>query len=168
MYSLSVPILLLTLHTILNMHLNNKLYTSELIKSPLCYFCKHENETTLNIFHFCNPTRRLWSQLKLFLEPNLILSYLLLQIAIFGFLDKRNNQKILLLNLLLLLFKLNVYHSWNDTVLCFNQLLTDITKKEKKMEKRQTFQSQTEITKYETKWKMTDQKIVVWNIIPNR
>lgn len=29
------------------------------------------------------------------------------------------------------------------------------------MEKRQTFQSQTEITKYETKWKMTDQKIVV-------
>ena len=29
------------------------------------------------------------------------------------------------------------------------------------MEKRKAFQAQTEITKYEKKWKMTDQKIVV-------
>ena len=50
------------------LYLNNKLYTSKLANSPLCSFCKHENETTLNIFYSYNSTRRLWSQLKLFLE----------------------------------------------------------------------------------------------------
>ena len=36
------------------------------------------------------------------------------------------------------------------------------------MVKRQAFQSQTEITKYEKKWKITDQKIVVWKFFPSQ
>ena len=36
------------------------------------------------------------------------------------------------------------------------------------MEKSQALQAQTEITKYEKKWKMTDQKIVVWKIFSGR
>ena len=34
------------------------------------------------------------------------------------------------------------------------------------MEKRQAFQSKTQITKYEKKFKMTDQKINVWKNFP--
>ena len=46
--------------------LNNKLYKSKLTNSPLFSSCKHENETTLHIFYFCNSTRRPWSQLNYF------------------------------------------------------------------------------------------------------
>lgn len=98
--------------------MNIKLYTSKLINSPLYSFCKHENETTLHIFYACNSTRLLWSQLKLFLKPNLILPYLLPQSTIFG--------------LIVLLFKLNVCKSRIDKVLCFNKLLRDITKVKKR------------------------------------
>ena len=45
-------------------YLNNKLYTSKLINSRLCSFCKHKNETALHIvytFYPCNSTHRLWS-----------------------------------------------------------------------------------------------------------
>ena len=120
------------------LHLNSKLYTSKLTNSPLCSFCKHENETTLHIFYSCNSTRRLRSQIKLFLEANLILSYLLPQTAIFGFLDEPDNQNFVLLNYLLLLFKLNVYNSRKDKVLYFNKLLRDIIKV-MKMEKNKLF-----------------------------
>ena len=104
--------------------MNIKLYTSKLINSSLYSFCKHENETTLHVFYACNSTRTLWSQLKLFLKPNLILPYLLPQSTIFGL--------IVLLNHLLLLFKLNVCKSRIDKVSCFNKLLWDITKVNKR------------------------------------
>ena len=118
--------------------MSNKLYISKLTNSPFCSVCKHENETTLEIFNSCNSTRRLWSQLKFFMEPNFILPYLLPQTAIFEFFDKENNQNFVLLNHFLLLFKLNVYNSGRDKILFFNKLLKDITKV-KKMETRQAF-----------------------------
>ena len=114
--------------------LNNKLYTSKLANNLFYSFCKHENETTMHIFHFCNSTRRLMSQLKLLLEPDLLIPYLLPHTAIFSFLDEPNNQNFVYLNHLLLLFKLNIHNSRNVTVLCFNKLLRDITKV-KEMEK---------------------------------
>ena len=128
--------------------MNVKVYKSKLADSPLCSFCKHEDETTPHIFYSCNSTRRLWSQFKLFLEPNLLLPYLLPQAAIFDFLGEPGNQNFVLLSYLLLLFNLNVYNSRRDKVLCFNKLLRDIIKV-KKIDKRQPFQSQMEITKYE-------------------
>ena len=75
--------------------LNNKLYRSKLTNSPVCSFCNEttENETTLHIFYSSNLTRRLLSQLKLFLERNLILPYLLPQTSIFGFLDETELRK---------------------------------------------------------------------------
>ena len=78
----------------------------------------------------------------------MIFPYLLPQTAIFGFLDEPDHQKFVLLNPLLLLFKLNFHNFRRDKVLCFNELLRYITKV-KKMEKNQAFQAQTEITKYE-------------------
>ena len=105
--------------------LNNIPYitTSKLTNIPPCSFCKHENEITLHIFYSWNSTHRLWSQLKLFLEPNLILLYLLPQTAIFGFLNELDNQDLMLLIVLLLLFELNIYNSRRDEVLCFIKLL---------------------------------------------
>ena len=41
-----------TLNNIL--YLNNKLYTPNLSNSPLCSFCKHENDTILHIFYSFN------------------------------------------------------------------------------------------------------------------
>ena len=117
------------------LYLNDKLYTPKLTNSSLCSFCKHENETTPHIFYPCNSTRKLWLQLKLFLEPNLILPYLLSQTSIVGFLGQPDQQNFVLLNRLLFLFKLNVYNTRRDKVLCFNKLLRDITKV-KKMGKR--------------------------------
>ena len=102
--------------------MNIKLYASKLTNSPLCSFCKHENETTLPIFHSCNSSRRLWSQLKFISGAKIDIPYLLSQTVIFGFLDKPNNQNFVLSNNLLLLFKLNVYNSRNDTVLHLNKL----------------------------------------------
>ena len=87
------------------LYLNVKVYTSKLADSPLCSFSKHEDETTLHIFYSCNSTRRLWSQFKLFLEPNLLLPYLLPQTAIFDFPGEPDNQNFVLLSYLLLLYK---------------------------------------------------------------
>ena len=99
------------------LYFNNKLHTSKFTNSPLCSFCKHENKTTLHIFYSCKSTLYLWSQFKLFLEPNLILPPLLPQTAIFSFLDDSDNQHFVLLNHLMLVFKLNVYNSRRDKVL---------------------------------------------------
>ena len=46
-----------------------KLYTFKLTDSPLCPFCKTENETTVHVFHSCTLALQLWSQLQLFLDP---------------------------------------------------------------------------------------------------
>ena len=56
----------------------------------------------------------------------------------------------MLCNHLLLLFKLNVYYFRNDTVLCRNKFLQDITKG-KKIEKREEYYSQIKITQYKKK-----------------
>ena len=81
---------------------------------------------------------RLWSQLKLFLEPNMIFPCLLPQTTIFDFLEESDYQKFALLNYLLLLFKLNFYNFWIDKALCFNKLLRDVTKV-KEMGKKKLF-----------------------------
>ena len=127
-------------YTILNnkLYLNNKPQASRLTNIPLCSFCKHENETTLHVFYSCNSPLRFWSQLKLFLEPNLIFPCLLPQTTMFDFLQEPDYQKFALLNCLLSLFKLNVYNFWRDKVLCFNKLLRDITKL-KEMGKKKLF-----------------------------
>ena len=70
--------------------------------------------------------------------------------------------KSLLLNSLLLLFKLNFHNSRRDKVLCFNELLSDITKVKKW--KKSSFSSTNGNNQVWKKWKMTDQKIVVWKI----
>ena len=69
----------------------------------------------------------------------MIFPYQLPQTAIFGFLDKPDNEKSVLFNHSLILFKLNVYNSKRDKVLCFNKLQRDITrvkKTEKKIRER--------------------------------
>ena len=61
----------------------------------------------------------------LFLELNLMLPDLLLQVVISGFPKESNCQSFVLLNQLLLLFKLNLYNSRNEHArvkLCHNRL----------------------------------------------
>ena len=82
------------------------------------------------------------------------------QTAIFGFLDEPDYQNFVLLNHLILLFKLNVFNSRRDKALCFNKFLRDITKV-KKMEKKTTFSNENRNNQVGKKLKMTDQKIVI-------
>ena len=117
-------------HKILNniLYLNKKFYKFRLTDNPFCSFCKTEHQGTSHDVHSWTLTSQLWSQRRLFLEPDVTPPDLLPQAAIFGFPAETNCQSFVLFNHLLLLFKLNVYNSRNDTVLCLNKLLRDITK----------------------------------------
>ena len=44
--------------------LNYKLYKMKLINSPLCTFCKSENETTEHLFWNCTLTKVFWNELS--------------------------------------------------------------------------------------------------------
>ena len=72
--------------------------------------------------------------------------------AIFGALDKSTNQNVVLLNHLLLIFKLNVYNSRNNTF-CFNISLRYNTKV-KKMQKKTNFSITNENNPLPKKWKI--------------
>ena len=72
------------------LYLNKNLYIFKLFDSPPCSFCKTESETSLNVFHFCTLTRRLCSQLQLFLQLDFTHPDLLPQAAMFGFPEEPN------------------------------------------------------------------------------
>ena len=74
------------------------------VESPLCSFCKAEDETYIHLFHRCKKTSILWGQLQEFFSTALDLPTISSQSAIFGFLDDALEHK-LLINHILLIFK---------------------------------------------------------------
>lgn len=63
----------------------------------------------LHVFCSGTLTWQVWSQLRVFLEPNFTLPDLIPQAAIFGFPEELNCQSFVLFNHFLLLFQLKVY-----------------------------------------------------------
>ena len=53
--------------------------------SPLCSFCKEEDETVLHVYFYCPNVRNPWNQLNFFLVEDLTLPPLTLQANVFGF-----------------------------------------------------------------------------------
>ena len=90
--------------------LNNIIFVNKMFfklrksESPLCYFCKAEDETYIYLFSRCIKTSILWRQLQEFFTTGIDLSSISPQSAIFGFLDDALEHK-LLFNHVLLIFK---------------------------------------------------------------
>ena len=89
------------------LYLNKKLHIFKKVYSPLCSFCKSNDETTLHIFFECTVTQNLWGQLCLFCRKKLKFPNLTPQSAIFSFLESNSNE--IRINHILLIFKLYIY-----------------------------------------------------------
>ena len=95
--------------------LNNALYLNKMLfkfgksGSPLGSFCNLKNETPYHLFYECSRTNSLWNQLCHFLSNYLNIPVLIPQSAIFGLINQKEN--FLIINFLLLIFKLHTYNS---------------------------------------------------------
>ena len=86
-----------------NILLGNKmLFKLRKVESPLCSFCKAEDETYTHFFYRCRKTSILWRQLQECFSTALYLPSISPQSAIFGFLDDALKHKPLLSHILLI------------------------------------------------------------------
>ena len=83
---------------------NKMLFKFRKVESPLCSFCKAEDETYMHFFYRCRKSSILWKQLQEFFSTVLNFPSILPQSAMFGFLDDPLEHK-LLINHILLIFK---------------------------------------------------------------
>ena len=72
---------------------NKMLFKFRKVKSPLCSFCKAEDETQINLLNRYRKTSILSRQLEEFFNTALDLPSILSQSVIFGFLDDRLDSK---------------------------------------------------------------------------
>ena len=106
--------------------LNKKLHIFGMVSSPLCSFCNLYDETTHHIFSDCFHTLRLWEELKQFLMEYILIPPLNPQSALFGFHEESNYMKAMLLNHILLIFKLFIYRQRDTKILLLAPLLKSI------------------------------------------
>ena len=92
--------------------LNKKLFLFNKVDSPLCSFCNREDETLTHLFYSCPSTSNLWKKLQNALSNILQLPNLTTQSTIFGFIDI-NKEYYVVINHLLLIFKLYIYKDRN-------------------------------------------------------
>ena len=117
--------------------LNNVLFMNK--KFHIRSFCNLCDETHLYIFYEYDVIKCLWSDLVHYFQNSLVLPILTPQTAIFGFLDSTNSdynfkENQLLINNILLIFKLYVYRSREKQFLHINNLIAEI-KSAKSIEK---------------------------------
>ena len=101
------------------------LFKSGKVTAPRCSFCKLHDETTMHLFYDCLIVKELWNQLKSILPNNPIFLICTPQSAIFGFWDLDTNEH-LILNHLLLIFKMYIYNERTTGYLNVSNLLTYI------------------------------------------
>ena len=91
------------------------------VESPLCSFCKSEDETYIHVVYRCRKTSILWRQLHEFFSTALDFLSISPQNAILGFRDDALEHKVLL-NHILLIFKNCIYKARENKSLDFNIL----------------------------------------------
>ena len=69
------------------LYLNKLLYKMKIVKSPLCCFCREQNETPIHLFCKCKVTLDYWSNLQAWLRSILNLPDLTPESALLGKLD---------------------------------------------------------------------------------
>ena len=102
--------------------------------SPRCSFCKLHEETIMHLFYECLIVKRIWNQLRPIPPSNINFQISTPQSAIFGFWDLDTNED-LILNQLLLIFKMYIYNARTTDYLKISHLLIYI-KGIKDMEKK--------------------------------
>ena len=97
------------------------------IDSPFCSFCKIIEETPLHLFYNCIKTKLFWDQLKDFISnEKLSFSSRTPQSAILGHIDLSDDY--LLINHIILIYKLSIYNSRNRGYLNIEHLKAIIDK----------------------------------------
>ena len=107
------------------LYLNKKLFTFGKSSTQNCSFCENHEESIYHIFNDCLHTIKLWDDLVQFFISVLNIPRLSTQSALLGFLGEIDTHN-LLINHLLLLFKLYVYQSREKKRLHFPALLVNI------------------------------------------
>ena len=114
------------------LYLNKKLHIFGIKPSPLCSFCNLQDETPFHIFYECDRVKFLWSELVQYFQNTLILPALTPQTAIIAVLDSVSNNSFetnkILINYILLIFKLCVYKSREKKFMNINNLIFEIPK----------------------------------------
>ena len=111
--------------------LNKKLHIFGIKSSPLCSFYNLYDETPLHIFYKCDGIKCLWSDLVQYFQNSLVLPTLTPQTAIFRLLNSTNSdhnfkKNKLLINHILVIFKLYVYRSREKQFIHMNNLIAEI------------------------------------------
>ena len=91
------------------------------IESPLCSFCKAEDETYIHLFYKCRKASILRRELQEFFSIGLDFPSISPQSTTFSFLDHALEHK-LLLNHILVIFKNYLYKTRENKNLNFNKL----------------------------------------------
>ena len=140
------------LHNVL--YLNKILHKFKKIDSPRCSFCDKEDETPLHLFFSCPRSKDLWNQLCNFFSHDLHLPLLTPQSSIFGF-YKNDYQHSVLINHLILIYKIYIYNARNNRKLVFESLISKI-KNVKEIETKTTTNHQ----KFQYKWRLLENILI--------
>ena len=132
------------------LYLNKKLFLFGKAPSPLCSFCKLDDETILHLFYECNFTKELWNRLNIFFNDSLHLPHLSPQTAYFGFPNTYSNC-LLLENHILLLFKNYLYNSRTQGIITISKFIR-IVAKVANIEKEIAGDNDKKIMLYNKKW----------------
>ena len=138
------------LHKIL--YANKVFFKFGKVTSPRCFFCKLHDETIMHLFYDCLIVKELWNQLKSMLLNNLFFPTCTPQSAIFGFWDLDTNEH-LILNHLLLIFKIHIYNARTAGYLKISHLLIYINGI-KDTEKKLCENNAKRRKRFNKKWKM--------------
>ena len=133
------------------LYLNKRLCCFGLVNSPLCSFCKVIDETILHLFSECNKVLFLWEKLTEKLSRNLQLPILSPQSATLGFLNLEQNTFIVI-NHILLIFKLFVYKEREKGKLCFDTFIRKIDSDKETMKKKIDSGNATKTNYFNRKW----------------
>ena len=123
----------------------------KLVKSPLCSFCKEQNESISHFFHDCRVTKSLWNEIQIFFAEKLTLPTLTLQCAYLGFYEI-SKYDYNLFNTILLTFKITLYQQRDKQKLNILNIVNDIRKREV-IEREISFRSVRKKQIHITKWK---------------
>ena len=150
------------------LYLNKKLHIFGIKPSPLCSFCNLYDETPFHIFYECDRVKFLWSELVQCFQNTLILPTLTPQTAILGILDSVSNNSFfennkILINHILLIFKLYVYKSREKKFININNLIAEI-RKVKRIEKEIALNNTKKTISFRRKWHQTDKIISMTQI----
>jgi hypothetical protein len=131
---------------------NRYLYIRKIINSPVCDFCKSEEETLLHLFWECKYTKKFWEDFQLLIKEkcthciNLNLSEIL---VIFGM--KENVKTDRVFDLLLLLGKNYIYNcKWKETRPCISVFTRII--KERYITEKYAFKESDKFNTFNLEW----------------